>query len=55
MNYKPDLAESKLIQGRGATSCLMCNKVCEHIVINDLDIIYGVKMLYETDQVSISP
>lgn len=45
-------AKSQLICGRGATTCLICNKDGEHVVYNNMSIIYGCKMLFDTNQVS---
>lgn len=39
------------MKGRGATVCLICNKRGEHILYNNQGIIFGVKILYDTDEV----
>jgi hypothetical protein len=40
-----------MIEGRGMTSCLICDKEDDYIFEN-MAIIYGVKEVYETDDVS---
>lgn len=53
MNSRENLDGPKRILGRGFTSCLLCDKICESFVTNNADIIMGVKLLFAgTDQVN---
>lgn len=40
-----------MMQGRGSTTCLVCDKPSEYVVFNNVKIIYGIKLLFESDQV----
>lgn len=40
-----------MMKGRGLTTCLICDKGCDYVVFNNMQIIYGIKLLFDTDQV----
>lgn len=42
------------MQGRGIDRCLICDQNGKHIIFNSLQIIYGIKLLFDTDEVIIS-
>lgn len=41
------------MRGRGATSCLICNDDQKTCIFNNISIIYGIRMLFDTHKVRI--